>query len=84
MLIEAPRPAYPDEIKAQKIEGTVAVVITIGDDGKVIQAKADSGPRELHAVSEAAARKARFEPTLVDGKPAKVTGVVTYNFKLAE
>lgn len=83
-LIEAPRPAYPDEIKAQKIEGTVAVVFTIGDDGNVIQAKADSGPRALHAVSEAAALKARFEPTLVDGKPAKVTGVVTYNFKLAE
>ena len=83
-LIEAPRPAYPDEIKEQKIEGTVAVIITIGDDGSVIAAKADSGPAELYAVSEAAARKARFQPTLVDGKPAKVTGVITYNFKLAE
>lgn len=81
-LIEAPRPEYPDAIKEQKIEGTVAVVITIGDDGNVIDAKADGGPKELYAVSEAAARKARFHPTLVDGKPAKVTGVMTYNFKL--
>jgi protein TonB len=84
VLIEAPRPAYPDEIKEQKIEGVVAVIITIGDDGNVIYAKADSGPKELYAVSEAAARKARFQPSLLDGKPAKVAGIMTYNFKLAE
>jgi protein TonB len=84
VLIEAPRPTYPDELREQKIEGIVVVVITIGDDGNVIYAKADSGPKELYTVSEAAARKARFEPTLLDGKPAKVTGVMTYNFKVTE
>jgi TonB family protein len=81
-LIEAPRPEYPDDVKAQKIEGLVAVVITIGHDGNVIYAKADSGPKELYAVSEAAALKARFKPSYVNGQPAKVTGVMTYNFVL--
>ncbi len=71
-------------MKQQKIEGTVAVVITIGDEGKVIYAKADSGPKELYAVSEAAALKARFKPTLKEGQPVKVTGVMTYNFVLDE
>lgn len=81
-LIEAPQPTYPQEVKDQKIEGLVAVVITIGGDGNVIYAKADSGPKELYAVSEAAAMRARFQPSFVDGKPAKVTGVMTYNFVL--
>jgi TonB family protein len=81
-LIEAPKPVYPDEVKEKKIEGMVAVVITIGDDGNVIYAKAKSGPEELYAVSEAAALKARFQPTLVKGKPVKVSGIMTYNFEL--
>lgn len=83
-LIEAPRPAYPDEIKEQKIEGIVVVVITIGNDGNVIYAKAKSGPEALYGVSEAAARKARFKPTMLDGQPVKVTGLMTYDFVLDE
>jgi TonB family protein len=83
-LIEAPRPAYPDEIKEQKIEGVVVVVITIGNDGNVIYAKAKSGPEALYTVSEAAARKARFKPTMLDGQPVKVTGLMTYDFVLDE
>jgi TonB family protein len=79
-LIEAPKPDYPDDIKKQKIEGMVAVVITIGNDGNVIYAKAKSGPEELYSVSEAAAMKARFKPTILAGQPVKVTGVITYNF----
>lgn len=62
----------------------VAVVITIGNDGNVIYAKAKSGPEELYGVSEAAALKARFQPTLVKGKPVKVSGVITYNFEADE
>ncbi|MEP6818916.1 MAG: M56 family metallopeptidase [bacterium] len=81
-LIEAPRPVYPEEAKEQKIEGIVAVVITIGDDGHVIYAKADSGPKELYAVSEAAALKARFKPSLLNGEPVKVKGVMSYKFVL--
>jgi TonB family protein len=83
-LIEAPRPAYPDEVKEQKIEGTVVVVITIGNDGNVIYAKAKSGPEALYGVSEVAARKARFKPTMLEGQPVKVTGLITYDFTLSE
>ena len=79
-LIEAPPPVYPEEAKEQKIEGTVAVTITIGDDGNVIFAKAKSGPEPLYRASEEAAYKARFKPTTKDGKPVKVAGVISYNF----
>jgi TonB family protein len=79
-LIEAPSPVYPDEAKKQKIEGTVVVTITIGDDGNVIFAKAKSGPEALYAASEQAAARARFKPTTKDGKPVKVAALITYNF----
>jgi TonB family protein len=79
-LIEAPHPVYPEEAKKQKIEGIVAVTITVGEDGNVIFAKAKSGPEPLYGASEEAAYKARFKPTTKDGKPVKVTGVISYNF----
>lgn len=81
-LIEAPQPVYPDEAKEQKIEGMVTVGIVIDEEGKVISAKPSSGPELLHGASRDAAFKARFKPTTLNGKPAKVTGAMTYNFVL--
>ncbi len=81
-LIEAPRPVYPDEAKKQKVEGRVTVDIVIDEEGKVISATPASGPEMLHASSRDAAFKARFKPTLVNGKPAKVSGAMSYNFVL--
>lgn len=83
-LIEAPRPEYPKEARDKKIEGSVAVRIVIGEEGKVISARATSGPEALHEASVAAALKARFEPSTVNGKPAKVVGTMTYDFRLDE
>lgn len=81
-LIEAPQPIYPDEAKEQKVEGTVTVGIVIDEEGKVVSAKVVSGHQLLHDASKDAAFKARFKPTIVDGKPAKVSGAMTYNFVL--
>lgn len=81
-LIEAPHPVYPEEARQQKIEGTVTVAITIGEDGNVIFAKAKSGPEVLYGASQEAAYKARFKPTTKDGKPVKVAGIMSYNFVL--
>jgi TonB family protein len=83
-LIEAPRPIYPEEAKAKKVEGQVSVEIVIGEDGNVISARPVSGPELLQGAAKDAALKARFEPTVVDGKPAKVSGTMTYKFVLDE
>ena len=83
-LIEAPHPIYPEEAKAKKIEGQVSVEIVIGEDGNVISARPVSGPELLQGAAKDAALKARFEPTVVDGKPAKVSGTMTYKFVLDE
>lgn len=82
--ISKPAPPYPPIAKTARAQGTVVVQITVDEEGKVISAKATSGHPLLRASAESAARQARFTPTLVAGKPVKVTGTISYNFKLEE
>jgi TonB family protein len=75
-----PKPAYPPAAKAVRAGGAVSVQVLIDENGNVISANAVSGHPLLHAAAASAARGARFSPTLVGGKPVKVSGIVTYNF----
>jgi TonB family protein len=75
-----PKPSYPAAAKMQRVAGTVVVQVVIDEEGRVIEAKAISGPPLLQAPSLASAREARFTPTKLEGRPVKVTGVITYNF----
>lgn len=75
-----PRPAYPPIARAAHVSGTVAVQVIIGTEGNVIAAAAIEGHPLLQPASVAAARQARFTPTLYEGKPVKVVGVIQYNF----
>lgn len=83
-LIEAPKPIYPPEAREKKVEGEVTVSIVIGEEGTVVSARPTSGPELLQGAAKDAALKARFHPTVVNGKPAKVSGAMTYNFVLDE
>jgi protein TonB len=80
--LEKPAPPYPPIAKAANVQGTVAVQIVIDEQGHVISAKAASGHPLLLNAAVQAAYKARFTPTLLSGKPVKVTGNITYNFVL--
>lgn len=75
-----PKPSYPEEARAARAEGTVVVKIVIDENGKVIHACAVRGPSLLMRASEAAAYRAVFTPTKLNGQSVKVTGVVSYNF----
>jgi len=78
--LELPKPSYPSLARAAHVSGKVTVQLIIDVDGAVIEAVAVSGHPLLYGVSVEAAKKSRFSPTKVDGKPVKVTGVITYNF----
>ena len=80
--IQKPAPPYPAIAKAANIQGTVAVQIVIDEEGRVISAKATSGPALLMNAAVQAAYRASFTPTVLTGKPVKVTGSITYNFVL--
>ena len=74
------RPKRSPEAFVINAKGKVEVEITIGEDGKVIKAKAVLGHPLLQQSSVQAALLSTFLPTYVDGKPIKVTGVIVYNF----
>lgn len=75
-------PPYPFEAKAQRIQGTVVVVVTIGLDGRVIKAKALSGPVELQACAVDYASSWEFEPAEAGGRPVAARFNLTMPFRL--
>lgn len=77
-----PKPQYPAIAKQARAQGTVTVQVTVSESGSVLSANAVSGHPLLRAAAVAAARQARFSPTLLSGQPVKVSGVITYNFTL--
>jgi TonB family protein len=78
--ISLPAPEYPTVARQAKASGAVTVQVTIDENGSVISARAVSGHPLLQPAAVAAARQAKFSPTLLMGEPVKVTGVVIYNF----
>ena len=82
--ISKPEPPYPALAKAARASGVVTVRVTVDETGHVVSAEAVSGHALLRDAAVAAARQARLSPTLLSGKPVKVSGVLTYNFALEQ
>ncbi len=78
--VSLPKPAYPPAAKAVRAGGSVSVQVLIDEEGRVVSASAVSGHPLLQQAAVAAARGARFSPTLLSGQAVKVSGVITYNF----
>lgn len=76
------QPAYPISAKRNRVQGTVLVQVVIDEIGSVTQTTIISGPNELRNDSEEAAKQWRFRPTMVNGRPVKVQGILTFNFTL--
>ena len=82
--ISKPQPPYPPAAKAARAQGSVTVDVTVDETGRVVAAEAVSGHPLLRAAAVAAAKQAKFSPTLVQGEPVKVSGLLTYNFVLEQ
>lgn len=78
--VSLPSPVYPPAARAVKASGTVMVQVTVDETGHVVSATAVSGHPLLRGAAVAAARSARFKPTMLSGKPVKVSGVIKYEF----
>lgn len=74
------RPPYPAAARAVKASGSVKVQVLIDYEGNVASAVAVSGHPLLHSASVKAALASKFSPTLLEGKPVKVSGIIVYNF----
>ena len=80
--ISLPKPAYSAIMKQMRLQGDVTVQVLIDESGNVVSAKAVSGHPVLIPEVLRAARQARFKPTTLSGQPVKVSGLITYTFKL--
>lgn len=76
-----PQPVYPSAARAVRASGVVEVQILIDETGKVVSAAAVSGHPLLRSAAEQAARKAEFEPAILEGQAKKIAGVLNYNFQ---
>jgi hypothetical protein len=56
------------------------VEVLVNEKGEVTTSSVVSGPQPLWSAAGKAAREARFDPPLHDGKPVKVAGVLKYEF----
>jgi beta-lactamase regulating signal transducer with metallopeptidase domain len=107
-LVHKVNPVYPDDAKAERVQGIFLVNVIIGKDGAIKEAKvAASAPTSegLSEIKEAkgkakwtaadvrgdarlaqaaldAVKQWRYEPILMNGKPAEFEATVTINFKL--
>ncbi len=81
VAISLPKPVYPAAALAVNAGGAVNVSVLIGTDGNVIEANAVSGHPLLRQASVEAARRSKFTPTLLEGQPVEVTGIIVYNFQ---
>ena len=79
-IISLPRPNYPEEAKGSKVSGTVRVLVTVDERGRVEDAEAVSGPSMFQAAAVDAAKLALFEPVIKDGKAVKTKAVIAYTF----
>ncbi len=80
IAISLPTPSIPAAAKIANAAGTVSVQVLIDEKGNVISANAVSGNSLLRAASEAAAKSARFSPTMLSGQAIKISGVIHYHF----
>ncbi len=82
MALSLPSPSYPETARRMRTSGIVQIEVVVDENGKVISARALSGPVSLRDVAVEAAYRARFSPTKLSGQPVKVTGQINYNFTL--
>jgi TonB family protein len=75
-------PVFPPIAKAARASGEVKVEVTIDKAGRVISARVLSGHPLLRDAALTAARQWEFKPTIVSSKPAKVIGILIFNFVL--
>lgn len=82
VLMHKVEPVYPAQAKAQHISGTVALQVTIAEDGHIRDVKEISGEPALAAAARDAIRRWRYSPFLLNGKPVEVEKEISVVFKL--
>ncbi len=85
VLVSFKKPEYPPIARRMKVEGTVVVALLVDENGRVIDARLQSGVSQNVGINEAAmaaARAAQFQPATKDGVRVKFWHTLRIPFKL--
>ena len=74
------KPERPFEPQLRKSSGSVSLIVSIDRKGKVVNAKAVSGPLILREISKVAVKNTLFKRLIYDCRPSKYSGVFTINY----
>ena len=75
------QPSYPRTAVTARVSGAVAVLVTVNEQGNVVEARAISGPSLLWGAAVDAARRWKFKPSTIGGVAAKTSKTIVFNFK---
>ncbi len=83
-LLSAEPPRYPIEARRRRETGTVILLVVVNQQGRVaeISVATSSGVDRLDQAALNAVRRWRWSPTIVDGRPSPVKGLVRIPFEL--
>jgi TonB family protein len=82
LLVTRIDPVYPPEARAQRIEGTVSVYLSVDKLGNVFSARPLSGPDILAPAAVDAVKQWKFQPYLLNGTPIKFVTTADVRFAL--
>lgn len=85
-LVSATPPRYPTESRRRRETGIVVLMVVVDQEGRVaaISIADSSGVDRLNKAALSAVRQWRWSPTIVDGRPIQVRGLVRIPFELKE
>lgn len=81
--VDLVKPEYTPEARQAKTVGEVRLAVELDETGRVTSVvRLSVLPNGLTENAVEAARRSSFRPAMRDGKPARATGTLKYNFKI--
>jgi protein TonB len=83
-IVKMVRPKYPEEMKAQGVEGDVLMEAVISKEGKLLNVKSLNTivNQELVTAAIEAVKQWEYQPTLLNGQPVEVVTQIHIGFHL--
>jgi protein TonB len=75
-------PNYPTLARTARVTGNVTVFLIVNEKGEVESVMRAEGPQQLQQAAIEAARRWKFNQTIIDGQPVRITGYLSFNFTL--
>jgi TonB family protein len=81
-VVDRVEPEYPDEAKANHVQGSVVLDVLVGKDGRVQRLSLVRGDLALTAAAADAVRRWQFKPLIRNGRPGSFESHITLTFAL--